>query len=219
MVDQITGTITLYTWPFFCYPWEEEIWYQYLGKWNRILKDWDPVKGNFIRNGFPQKSNSAFIVRSLQLYDKHLYARLRLYFNDTLIKKKGQKGTWVLRDVWWVPNYQRDVHLMIRPKWPCEVISCQNSIMISILRSVNTGFYGQYLFFQHQISEHPFVQSINCWRALHWKQVTLELIHSMGWDIAMLTSAFAPHLCAWWLTFFPMMCDGLIKQSRWCMIK
>ena len=94
-MDQlITWTITLYTWPFFCNPWEEEIWYQYLGKWNRILKDWDPVKGNFIRNGFPQKSNSAFIVRSLQLYDKHLYARLRLYFNDTLIKKKGQKGTW-----------------------------------------------------------------------------------------------------------------------------
>lgn len=93
MVDQITGTITLYTWPFFCYPWEEEIWYQYLGKWNRILKDWDPVQGNFIRNGFPKKSNSAFIVTSLRLYDKHLYAGLRLYFNDTLIKK-GQKGTW-----------------------------------------------------------------------------------------------------------------------------
>ena len=93
-MDQITGTITLYTWPFFCYPWEEEIWYQYLGKWNRILKDWDPVQGNFIRNGFPKKSNSAFIVTSLRLYDKHLYAGLRLYFNDTLIKKKGQKGTW-----------------------------------------------------------------------------------------------------------------------------
>lgn len=94
-MDQlITWTITLYTWPFFCNPWEEEIWYQYLGKWNRILKDWDPVQGNFIRNGFPKKSNSAFILRSLQLYDKHLYARLRLYFNDTLIKKKGQKGTW-----------------------------------------------------------------------------------------------------------------------------
>ena len=90
-MDQITWTITLYTWPFFCNPWEEEIWYQYLGKWNRILKDWDPVKGNFIRNGFPQKSNSTFIVRSLQLYDKHLYARLRLYFNDTLIKKKAKK--------------------------------------------------------------------------------------------------------------------------------
>ena len=91
-MDQlITWTITLYTWPFFCNPWEEEIWYQYLGKWNRILKDWDPVKGNFIRNGFPQKSNSAFIVTSLRLYDKHLYARLRLYFNDTLIKKKAKK--------------------------------------------------------------------------------------------------------------------------------
>ena len=90
-MDQITWTITLYTWPFFCNPWEEEIWYQYLGKWNRILKDWDPLKGNFIRNGFPQKSNSAFIVRSLQLYDKHLSARLRLYFNDTLIKKKRPK--------------------------------------------------------------------------------------------------------------------------------
>ena len=108
---------------------------------------------------------------------------------------------------------------MIRPKWPCEVISCQNSIMISIFRSVNTGFYGQYLFFQHQISEHPFVQSINFWRALHWKQIILELIHSMGWNIAKLTSAFAPHLRAWWLIFFPMMCDGLKKQSRWCMIK
>lgn len=87
----ITWTITLNTWPFFCNPWEEEIWYQYLGKWNRILKDWDPVQGNFIRNGFPQKSNSAFIVTSLRLYDKHLYARLRLYFNDTLIKKKAKK--------------------------------------------------------------------------------------------------------------------------------
>ena len=62
-----------------------------LGKWNRILKDWDPVQGNFIRNGFPHKSNSTFIVRSLRLYDKHLYARLRLYFNDTLIKKKAKK--------------------------------------------------------------------------------------------------------------------------------
>lgn len=91
-MDQlITWTITLYTRPFFCNPWEEEIWYQYLGKWNRILKDWDPVQGNFIRNGFPQKSNSAFIVTSLRLYDKHLYARLRLYFNDTLIKKKAKK--------------------------------------------------------------------------------------------------------------------------------
>ena len=92
-MDQlITWTITLYTWPFFCNPWEEEIWYQYLGKWNRILKDWDPVQGNFIRNGFPQKSNSAFIVTSLQLYDKHLYARLRLYFNDTLIKKRPKRN-------------------------------------------------------------------------------------------------------------------------------
>ena len=89
----------------------------------------------------------------------------------------------------------------------------------SPVRSVNTGFYGQYLFFQHQISEHPFVQSINFWRALHWKQIILELIHSMGWNIAKLTSAFAPHLRAWWLIFFPMMCDGLKKQSRWCMIK
>ena len=92
-MDQlITWTITLYTWPFFCNPWEEEIWYQYLGKWNRILKDWDPVQGNFIRNGFPKKSNSAFILRSLQLYDKHLYARLRLYFNDTLIKKRSKRN-------------------------------------------------------------------------------------------------------------------------------
>lgn len=91
-MDQITWTITLYTWPFFCNPWEEEIWYQYLGKWNRILKDWDPVQGNFIRNGFPQKSNSTFIVRSLRLYDKHLYARLRLYFNDTLIKKRPKRN-------------------------------------------------------------------------------------------------------------------------------
>lgn len=92
-MDQlITWTITLYTWPFFCNPWEEEIWYQYLGKWNRILKDWDPVQGNFIRNGFPQKSNSAFIVTSLRLYDKHLYARLRLYFNDTLIKKRPKRN-------------------------------------------------------------------------------------------------------------------------------
>ena len=92
-MDQlITWTITLYTWPFFCNPWEEEIWNQYLGKWNRILKDWDPVQGNFIRNGFPQKSNSAFIVTSLRLYDKHLYARLRLYFNDTLIKKRPKRN-------------------------------------------------------------------------------------------------------------------------------
>ena len=92
-MDQlITWTITPYTWPFFCSPWEEEIWYQYLGKWNRILKDWDPVQGNFIRNGFPQKSNSAFIVTSLRLYDKHLYARLRLYFNDTLIKKRPKRN-------------------------------------------------------------------------------------------------------------------------------
>ena len=92
-MDQlITWTITLYTWPFFCNPWEEEIWYQYLGKWNRILKDWDPLQGNFIRNGFPQKSNSAFIVTSLRLYDKHLYARLRLYFSDTLIKKRLKRN-------------------------------------------------------------------------------------------------------------------------------
>lgn len=52
-----------------------------------------PVQGNFIRNCFTQESNSTFIVRSLPLYNKNLYARLRLYFNDTLIKK-GQKGTW-----------------------------------------------------------------------------------------------------------------------------
>lgn len=91
-MDQlITWTITLCTRPFFCNPWEEEIWYQYLGKWNRILKTWDPVQGNFIRNGFPQESNSTFIVRSLRLYDKNLYARLRLYFNDTLIKKTANK--------------------------------------------------------------------------------------------------------------------------------
>ena len=91
-VDQITQTITLCTWPFFCNPWEEEIWYQYLGKWNRILKDWNPVQGNFIRNGFPQKSNCTFIVRSLWLYNKHLYARLRLYFNDTLINKRPKRN-------------------------------------------------------------------------------------------------------------------------------
>lgn len=91
-MDQITWTITLYTQPFFSNPWEEEIWYQYLGKWNRILKDWDPVLGNFIRKGFPQESNSTFIVRSLQLYDKNLYARLRSYLNDTLIKKRPKRN-------------------------------------------------------------------------------------------------------------------------------